>query len=247
MTSPTQASTSSAISTTAALVAIVATISYQVLLIALIFLRPDLDPSWHTISEWAIGPYGWMMSVAFFISALSYAALLVLLKSQLHGTLGRLAFGVLLICVIGAAGVGIFRTDPMPIHLPLSLRGTLHVIFGTTQLVLLPFAALLINLSLARRNEKWRTARRALLWTAGLPMLGFLSFAIYTAIFVFPLGPGAYGPGVNIGWPPRFAFLTYTLWVVTLSWEAIRCSDQALISPRRAILLGGGRAQRLSS
>ena len=26
------------------------------LLIAPIFIRPDLDPSWHTISEWAIGP-----------------------------------------------------------------------------------------------------------------------------------------------------------------------------------------------
>jgi len=21
-------------------------------------IRPDLDPPWHTLSEWAIGPYG---------------------------------------------------------------------------------------------------------------------------------------------------------------------------------------------
>ncbi len=25
---------------------------------AALLIRPDLDPSWHTISEWAIGPYG---------------------------------------------------------------------------------------------------------------------------------------------------------------------------------------------
>jgi hypothetical protein len=100
------------------------------------------------------------------------------------------------------------------------------VIFGTSQLVLLPFAALFINLSLARSNETWRPARRLLLWTAGLPLFGFLSFAVYSAIFVFPLGPGAYGPGVNIGWPPRFAFLTYMLWVVILGWQAIRCSHR---------------------
>jgi hypothetical membrane protein len=227
MTSAVLASNSAAISTRAARLAIVAIVSYQILLIALIFVRPDLAPSWHTISEWAIGRYGWIMSGAFLISALSYAALFVMLKSQLHGSLGRMGLGILLICMIGATGVGIFTTDPMPLHFPLSTRGTLHVIFGTSQLVLLPFAALLINLSLARDNEAWRPTRRVLLWTAGLPLFGFLSFAVYSAIFVFPLGPGAYGPGVNIGWPPRFAFLTYMLWVVTLGWQATKCSRRA--------------------
>jgi hypothetical protein len=135
--------------------------------------------------------------------------------------------GILLICLIGAAGVGIFTTDPMPQRSPLSTRGTLHVVFGTSQLALLPFAALLINLSLARNHVAWRPARRLLIWTSGLPLFGFLSFAVYSPIFVFPLGPGAYGPGVNIGWPPRFAFLTYMLWVVILGWQAIRCSGEA--------------------
>ena len=227
MTSATPEAMSGAISTRAARLAIVAIVSYQILLIALIFLRPDLAPSWHTISEWAMGPYGWIMSCGFLISALSYAALFVLLKSQLHGPMGRIGLCILLICVIGATGVGIFTTDPMPLHSPLSPRGTLHVIFGTSQMVLLPFAALLINLSLARYNEAWRPTRGILLWTAALPLFGFLSFAVYSALFVFPLGPSAYGPGVNIGWPPRFAFLTYMLWVVILGWQATRCSRRA--------------------
>jgi hypothetical membrane protein len=226
MTDAAITNTSATILNAAARIAIVAIVSYQILLIALIFLRPDLDPSWHTISEWAIGPHGWIMSVAFLISALSYAALLLMLKSQLHGFLGRAGLGMLLICAVGAAGVGIFTTDPMPMHSPLSARGTLHVILGTSQLVVLPFAALFINLSLARNNEAWRPARRVLLWIAGLPLFGFLSFAVYSAVFVFPLGPAAYGPGVNIGWPPRFAFLTYMLWVVTLGWQGINCSHE---------------------
>jgi hypothetical protein len=226
VTSAEVATSSAAISTRAARLAIVAIASYQILLIALIFLRPDLAPSWHTISEWAVGPYGWIMSSAFLISAMSYAALFVMLKPQLHGNLGRMGLGILLMCVIGATGVGICRTDPMPLHSPLSTRGTLHVIFGTGQLVLLPFAALLINLSLAG-NQAWRSARRVLLWTAGMPLFGFLSFAGYSAICVFPLGADAYGPGVNIGWPPRFTFLTYMLWVVILGWQAIGCSRRA--------------------
>jgi hypothetical protein len=187
MTSATLGVKSGAISTRAARLAIVAIVSYQILLILLIFLRPDLAPSWHTISEWAIGPYGWIMSCVFLISALSYAASFVLLKSQLHGPMGRIGLGLLLICVIGGTGVGIFTTDPMPLHSPLSTRGTLHVIFGTSQLALFPFAALLINLSLARNNHTWNPARRILLWTAGLPLFGFLAFAVYSVIFVFPL------------------------------------------------------------
>ena len=74
MTSTTLEGTSGAISTAAARLAMGAIVTYQILLVVLIFLRPDLDPSWHTISEWAIGPHGWIMSGAFLISAVSYAA-----------------------------------------------------------------------------------------------------------------------------------------------------------------------------
>jgi hypothetical protein len=224
MTSLALANFSATVSTAAARLAIGAIVSYQILLIVLIFLRPDLDPSWHTISEWAIGPYGWIMSGGFLLSAVSYAALFVMLRSQIQGTMGGIGLGILLICAIGAVGVSIFTTDPMPLHYPLSTIGTLHVIFGTSQLILLPFAALLINLSLARKSKRWARARSVLLWSAGLPLLGFLGFAVYTSIYVAPLGPHAYGPGVNIGWPPRFAFFTYMLWLVTLAWQATKCS-----------------------
>ena len=159
MASTAVANQSVKISARAARLAIVAIVSYQLLLIALIFLRPDLAPSWHTISEWAIGPYGWLMSTAFLISALSYAALFLMLRSQVHGISGRIGLGILLTCAVGATGVGVFTTDPMPIHAPLSIRGTLHVIFGTSQLVLLPSAAFLINFALIRKNEGWHPAR----------------------------------------------------------------------------------------
>ena len=101
---------SEAISTRAPRMAIAAIVSYQIRLIALIFLRPGLAPSGHTISEWAIGP-----------------------------------------------------------------------------------------------------------------------FAVYSAIFGFPLGSGAYGPGVNLGWPPRDShFLRVWLWVVMQGWQATRRSRHGL-------------------
>src|SRR5678815_711045 len=98
----------SKISSIAARLAIRFIIAYQLILILLIFIRPDLDPSWHTISEWAIGRHGWIMSMAFIISALSYAALWKMLKSQVRGFTGKIGIALLFICVLGTIGVGVF-------------------------------------------------------------------------------------------------------------------------------------------
>ncbi|MCI0422904.1 MAG: DUF998 domain-containing protein [Acidobacteria bacterium] len=219
---------SAAISLTAARLSIAAVVTYQVMLIALIFIRPDLDPSWHTISEWAIGRHGWIMVLAFLISAVSYGSLFVAIKSQTRGIRGKIGLGILLICAIGTVGVGVFRTDPMPLtaQKTLSPTGMLHLISGSSALMLLPFAALLINLNLARKNQAWATARRVLLWTGGLPLLGLIGFLVHLAIFVIPLGEDAYGPGVPLGWPPRFLFLTYMVWLITLALQAIKLRSQ---------------------
>jgi len=207
----------------AAWTAILAIVLYQLTLVGLIFLRPDLNPAWHTISEWAIGPNGWVMSLAFFMSAVSYAATWVLVRPHVRGVTGGVGLWLLGVCVVGALGVSIFTTDPLGTPpSALSSTGRLHVLFGTIQLVLLPFAALLLGLSLGRKSAAWSAVRRVLLATAGLPLAGFLGFVAYTVLFVVPLGPGAYGPGVNIGWPPRFAFFAYAVWVVTLASQALR-------------------------
>lgn len=219
-----------AISLTAARLSIAAVITYQLTLIALIFIRPDLDPSWHTLSEWAIGPYGWIMSMAFLVSAVSYAALFVALRSQLRGIIGRIGLGILLICAVGTVGVGLFTTDPFDTPQDaISRTGMVHMISAFGALMLFPFAALLINLSLALKNQAWATARRVLLRTAGLPLLGLVGFWVHLAIYVIPLGDNAYGPGVPLGWPPRFLFLIYMVWLITLALQAIKVRSQSRV------------------
>jgi hypothetical protein len=47
-------------------------------------------------------------------------------------------------------------------------------------------------------------------------------FRGHLAIFVTPLGNNAYGPGVPLGWPPRFLLLSYMVWLITLAWQAIQ-------------------------
>ncbi|HEU5237290.1 MAG TPA: DUF998 domain-containing protein [Pyrinomonadaceae bacterium] len=171
------------ISSKAARLSIAAAMTYQLLLIALIFIRPDLDPSWHTISEWAIGRHGWIMSLAFLISAVSYAALFVAIKSEVPSGWGKIGLGLLFVCFIVTVGVGLFTTDPYPPEKHLTPRGIVHIISGTSAMALLPIAALLINLSLARKNKSWSGARWPLLITAGLPILAFIGFVVHLSFF----------------------------------------------------------------
>ena len=146
-------------STTAAWLSIGTGVAYQALLLALIFFRPDLNPAWHSVSEWAIGPHGRIMSGTFLVCSISYFSSFALLRTQLRSRMGRIGLPILLICAAGVAGAGLFTTDPMPFRPPLSIQGTLHVVSGTSQLVLFPLAALLLNLSLAR-TPAWSMARK---------------------------------------------------------------------------------------
>src|SRR5215510_8465254 len=43
-----------------------AVVLFVILLTALHFIEPEFDPSTHLISEYQLGRYGWVMSVAFF-------------------------------------------------------------------------------------------------------------------------------------------------------------------------------------
>ena len=55
--------------------AIISVILFIVVLIALHFLEPEYDPSWHFISEYELGNFGWIMMVAFIMWGVSCAAL----------------------------------------------------------------------------------------------------------------------------------------------------------------------------
>ena len=199
-------------------IAIAGVITYNVILTVLIFIKSDLDPYWHTISEYAFGSFGWLMTVAFLCSALAYASILVAIKSEIKGVVGHVGLAILFICAVATIGVGLFKTDPLTTpQNQISTPGMIHMISGGAALFLLPFAAMLINLSLAFRNKNWQSSRKLVLFTAGVPMLGLAGFIAHYVIHVAPLGENAYGPGVPIGYPPRALFLTYMIWLITLA------------------------------
>jgi hypothetical protein len=195
--------------------------TYQCLLIFLIFLRPDIHPYSNTISEWEIGKFGWLMQVAFFCSALSYLFLFPSIKSEIRGIWGKIGLTLLFICFLGTAGAGAFVTNPYPPDFTIT-RTLIHTISGTSAMIFLPFAALLINFNLARKNTEYIKEKYQLKLIAFLPLIAFMGFILHLNLFVIPLGENAVGENVPIGYPPRIMFLVYDIWLIILALKIIK-------------------------
>ena len=162
--------------------------TFVVLLTALHLIKPEFDPSWHFISEYAIGEYGWIMVLAFLSLALSYVSLFVAIRSQLRTIAGRIGLVLLVVSALGLIIAAIFTTDPIT-----TTEGTLHNLGGTLGIAM-PFAAGLIGWKLAR-NPAWSAARRPLLWATGLALVAFVVSFVFLGVMVSQSG-GEFGPDV---------------------------------------------------
>ena len=215
-----------AISRTAALLAFAGAATLVVLLAALHFIEGELDPSWHFISEYAIGDYGWMMVVAFLSLALSYVSLFVAIRSQLRTIVGRIGLALLLVSALGLTIAAIFTTDPITVSEDaLTTEGTLHNLGGTLGMAM-PFAAGLIGWRLAR-IPAWSSAKGSLLWATGLALVAFVVSFVSIGVMVSQSG-GKFGPEVLVGWPNRFEVLAYSVWLMTVAWYALQLARRGV-------------------
>jgi Protein of unknown function (DUF998) len=220
MTEVTVQAEPTAISQTAARWSLAAAATFVVLLAALHFIKPGLDPSWHFISEYAIGDYGWIMVLAFLSLAVGYASLFVAIRSQLRTIAGRIGLALLLVSALGLTLAAIFTTDPITVSAnAVTTEGTLHNLGGTLGIAM-PFAAVLIGWKLAR-NPAWSSARRPLLWATALALVAFLVSFVSLGVMVSRSG-GEFGPDVLVGWPNRIETVAYSVWLMVVARQAIR-------------------------
>jgi len=193
-------------------------ILFLVLLAALLVLKPEIDPAWRFISEYAIGRHGWMMTLAFLALAACCVATVIALWSQVRLG-GRIGTGFLLIGALGLTLAGIFTTDP--ITTPLDAQSTSSQLHGLGAILGdgVPIGATLITASLIR-NKSWRRAR----WW----MIGILAviWIVYTWLIMSMPADGNFGPGVAVGWPSRLLMVSYCLWFIVTAWQALRLHRQ---------------------
>lgn len=183
-------------------------------LIALLHaLEPQYDPSWRFVSEYAVGPFGWMMQLAFAAMAASFGALSVSLRGEVKSQLGKLGIAILFIAATGCAIAGIFPIDPIsPAPVKPSLSGSLHGLGSMLGIPALPIAAMLITYDLTQLPD-WQSSRLRLRLLANSTWIALFAMFLLMAAWL-SANHGQFGPEVPLGWFNRIVIITYLAWAM---------------------------------
>jgi Protein of unknown function (DUF998)/PAP2 superfamily len=162
--------------------------------VALHLLRPDLGPAAHRISEYAIGPYGYVMTAAFVSIG---AGLLALGPAVLRagGRWSRPMAVALVASGIGMVAAGIWRTDPDRSG---AATDAIHSRASAAATLVLIAAAL-----------TWSVVSRRLDVAAGLSVL---------AAILGALSPALHRSAVT-GLSQRLLWLTLLGWLILTAWR----------------------------
>jgi hypothetical protein len=205
----------------AAHVSIAATAVFLVLLVVLHLLKPEFDPSWRMISEYEIGPFGWLMQVAFFSWALGSASLFVAVKPHIRTTSGNVGLALLLVAAVGMIIGGIFIPDSITTSRnALSTASKWHSVGGALAILPMPIIATLVSWSLVRHNQAWISGRRLILSLTALTWLSLGGFLLVAVV----QHNGRAGPHAVLGWLNRAFAVAFSMWLMAVAWKSKVCS-----------------------
>ena len=185
--------------------------------------RADLDPSWQPISVYAIGAYGWMMTLAFLLWGVSPIGVFVALRPQVRTRSGRMGLACLLIGAGGPLLAAFFPADSLSAE-TMSTTGRLHEL-GAVLGDGIPLAAAFLTWSLLRNNPSWRPARLALISTAALTWVGVVTLTACLALYL-PRHGGRLGPSVPMGWPSRLLIVAEVTWLMIAAAFATKVAGE---------------------
>ena len=166
-------------------------------ILALHGLQANLDPAEHTISEYSLGSYGWLMRAAFL--ALGVGTLATAASLRLGCEPSRWRRVGLLLLVVMAIGLFLdagFNTDQF--RVPETFDGTIHGVGTWMQALALPVAAFVFGSDFVRHSISTPKAK----------LLVILVAAQLASILLFEMSPAA-----TRGWAER---LVTVLAVATL-------------------------------
>src|SRR5687768_17196097 len=144
-----------------ATLALISIMYFVVAIVILHFLRPDLNPINRPTSEYALGPYGFLMTTAFFSMSVASLSLVIGLYKGISPP-ARSRIGLIL---LGIWGVGVLVAMSFPIDpegTERTITGTIHRINGPLVFLSLTVGTILVSRSF-RRDENWRPLYRSAL------------------------------------------------------------------------------------
>jgi hypothetical protein len=205
-----------AVTAPAARLAIAGSIAVALTILALHAIRPEYEPSWRFISEYAIGPGGWIMQTAFLLWAASCGALALALRGHVRSRAGKAGRIVLLVVAAALVAAGLFPQDPVTAppeaH---TLSGTIHALASMIGIPGIPIAAMLISSSLWRTDPHWRPQRLVLMASAHATWISLAAMAAYLA-WAVPQS-GGFTPEVMAGWMNRLVVVTFLAWQIAMA------------------------------
>lgn len=175
-----------------ALIAIIGIIYFFVSVVALHFLRSDYDPVKRAVSNYAVGPYGYLMTIAFFVLAVSLFALAPgLARCITLSSSSRIGLRLLKVASMSMVVAGIFPGDVNGSGSPLKITVILHWLAAGVSFLSIMIAALLLS-SQFRMDERWQSFRRLAFALALGIVVGLVVYGILFFIGWFGIGQRIY-------------------------------------------------------
>jgi hypothetical protein len=203
----------------AARAAIVAAAVSLFTLAALHILKPDLHPSRTMISQYALGPYGWVMVLCFAAFGVASGSLAVAMVPYARSLGGRIGIALLLTAAVGLVMAARFPMDPVSTPpAQMSHSGRMHgvaFLLGVPSMVL---AVLILSFALDSQVSYAGLLMTvaAVIWISLIVMIGIM----------LRVGPGkppdSNGPERFVGVPNRLLMVAYAVWLMVAAWPIAR-------------------------
>ncbi|MBO9609005.1 MAG: DUF998 domain-containing protein [Paenibacillaceae bacterium] len=188
---------------------------FIILLASLHVIEPEFDPTWRFISEYALGKFGWLMHLCFYLIAVSLASTGVVILSRLRSIMVYIGLIILLMSAIGLFIAGIFVTDPIVVYQQkATFSGQMHVLGASLDYT--PVAAVLISIALVRNRTLRKNRRRLLIATS------CIALAVMFAFMFFLPRDGVFGPGVYAGLIGRVQMMSYFAWILAVGYPFMK-------------------------
>ena len=158
-----------------AALAIISLAYFATVVVVLQFLRTDYNPVTETLSQYAVGPYGQLMTVGFFVLGVGVVALAVALKCDLTSKSG-IASACLVVTGIGIFLVGIFPVDREPGAMPPS-EAFHHASFFTS------LSAAMVAMFLVTHRFRVDGGDLFHLLRSGMVLVAFIELALFVATY----------------------------------------------------------------
>jgi hypothetical protein len=187
--------------------------------VALHFLRPDYNPASRFISEFAVGPYGWLMTIAFFALGLASVAIAFGIQKSLPPSwTGRIGTTLL-----GVFGAGVFIAGIFPIDVqggPTTTTGAVHMGVSLLSFVTV-IVGIFVNSRAFARDPPWKSYGRL------SAALGVATVATFIGLFVSVSSGSAW-----VGAAQRIFVGVFLLWLL-LTANRLRSIASGLREPSK--------------